>query len=131
MKKNIKKLFFSDLVLGLSTTKKIAYMGLLTAFSVVSNMFLEFRMFDVQFSITIVISALLGIFLGGLPGFLSCLLGDFIGYLFNSFGQLYMPWVGLSTGLIAFISGFIFIYAGESGVDFYRTHGDFKPKLHF
>ena len=114
MQKNIKKLFFSDLVLGFSTTKKIAYIGVLTAFSVVANMFLEFRMYDVQFSFTIAISCLLGIVLGSVFGFTACFVGDFIGYLFNSFGQLYMPWVGLSTGLIAFISGIVFNGFGKT-----------------
>ena len=35
------------------------------------------------------------------------------GYVFNSWGQLYLPWVGLSTGLFAFIAGLMFGDEGE------------------
>ena len=102
-----KKLFFSDLILNSSRTKKIVYIALLTAFSVVTNMFFEFKFFDVQFSFTIVVSVLVGGLIGAIPGFLACMLGDFLGYVYNSWGYVYMPWVGLSTGMIAFIAGII------------------------
>ncbi len=103
----LKRLFFSDLMLRARITKKIAYLGVMTAFSVVTNMLLEFRMFDVQFSLTITVSVIMGILIGALPGFLICFLGDFLGYVFNSWGQLYMPWVGLSTGAMALIAGML------------------------
>lgn len=91
-----------------SVSKKLAFIALFTALNVVSNMLLEIRIFDIQYSLTIVFSFISGLFLGPLYGFLSCLLGDFVGYLVNSWGQLYMPWVGVSTGFFAFISGLIF-----------------------
>lgn len=104
----IKKALFSNLVLKSKKTQVLAYVGVLTAFSVVTQTFLEFSMYDIQFSLTIFVSIFIGILLGGAFGFTACFLGDLIGYLLNSFGGLYMPWVGISTGLMAFIAGFIF-----------------------
>ena len=102
-----KKLFFSELIVNSSRTKRTVYIALLAAFSVVTNMFLEFKFFDVQFSLTIIVSAVIGGLIGAIPGFFACMLGDFIGYVYNSWGYLYMPWVGLSTGMLAFIAGVI------------------------
>lgn len=102
-----KKLFLSELIVNSSRTKRIVYIAMLAAFSVVTNMFLEFKFFDVQFSLTIIVSAIIGGLIGAIPGFLACMLGDFVGYIYNSWGYLYMPWVGLSTGMIAFIAGII------------------------
>ena len=102
-----KKLFLSELIVNASRTKRIVYIALLAAFSVVTNMFLEFKFFDVQFSLTIIVSVIIGGLIGAIPGFFACMLGDLIGYIYNSWGYLYMPWVGLSTGMIAFIAGII------------------------
>lgn len=102
-----KKIFFSELILSKSAGQRIAYVAVIAALSVVSNMFLEFKFFDVQFSITILISALAGIMLGPLSGFAACYIGDFAGYIYNSWGYIYMPWVGLSTGMLAFLGGLI------------------------
>ena len=102
-----KKLFLSELIVNSSRTKRIVYIAMLAAFSVVTNMFLEFKFYDVQFSLTIIVSAIIGGLIGAIPGFLACMLGDFVGYIYNSWGYLYMPWVGLSTGMIAFIAGII------------------------
>ncbi|MBO4251347.1 MAG: ECF transporter S component [Clostridia bacterium] len=103
-----KKLFLSDLIVNSSPTKRTVYIALLAAFSVVTNMFLEFKFFDVQFSLTIIVSVMIGGLIGAIPGFLACMLGDFIGYVYNSWGYLYMPWVGISTGMMAFIAGIVF-----------------------
>ena len=102
------RILFSKFIEESSASRRIAYFAIMTALSVIGNTVLEVRMFDVQFSLTIVISVLCGIVLGGVGGFAACVLGDFIGWLINSFGQLYMPWVSLSTGMIAFISGIVF-----------------------
>ncbi len=102
-----KRVFFSELILSKSAGQRIAYVAVVAALSVVTNMFLEFKFFDVQFSITIVVSALAGILLGPLSGFAACYVGDLAGYLYNSWGMIYMPWVGLSTGMLAFLGGLI------------------------
>jgi uncharacterized membrane protein len=86
---------------------KIAYIAVMTALTVVANMFFEFKLADTQFSLTIVVSALTGILIGPLFGFVACFLGDLVGFLYHSAGLAYMPWVGISMGLVALISGFL------------------------
>ncbi len=78
-----KRLFFSERLRNYSHAKKIATVAVFTALSVVANMFLEMRILDIQFSLTIFFSAITGYFLGPLAGFFACLSGDFIGYVFN------------------------------------------------
>ncbi len=107
------KFLVSDFLRNLSVSKKIAFISLFTAISTLSNMYLEVRIFDVQYSLTIAFSFLNGLFLGPMFGFLSCFLGDLIGYLINNWGQLYMPWVGISTGTFAFISGSVFYFKSK------------------
>ena len=101
-----KRLLFSQTLADKNAAHRIAYIGVVTAFIVAANA-LEFKFFDTQFSFTIVVSALAGIIIGPLFGFVACFVGDLAGYLINSSGMAYMPWVGLSTGLMAFIAGFI------------------------
>ena len=103
----LKKLFSSDLLDGLTKTQKIAYVAVMTALCVVCNMFFEFKFADTQFSLTIFFSALTGMVIGPLYGFVACFLGDLVGFLYNSAGFMYMPWIGLSMGMVAIISGLI------------------------
>ena len=122
MQKNkLKKLFLSELILSANTTKRIVYIALITAFNVVTNMFLEFRMSDTQFSLTIAVSVLSGVLLGPAFGFVACFTGDLLGFIINSWGFMYMPWVGLSTAMTAFIAGMIingvkFKFKGQTAV---------------
>lgn len=109
----MKNLIYSPFLAEKSASKKIAYIALFTAISTVSNMILEARIFDVQFSLTITVSFWSGVFLGPVFGFCSGVLSDFIGYVVNSWGQLYMPWVGISTGGFAVISGLLFLKKSE------------------
>ena len=102
-----KKLIFSDILYYSSHTQKIAYISLMTALLVVCNMFFEFKLADTQFSLTIFFSALTGIVIGPIFGFVACFLGDLVGFLYNSGGFAYAPWIGISMGLIALTSGFI------------------------
>jgi ECF transporter S component (folate family) len=102
-----KRILFSEVILSKSHAQKIAYVGLMTAICIVSNMFLEFKMFDVQFSVTIFASVLTGILIGPLLGFTAAFLGDLIGFFYNSWGMVYMPWVGLSVATMALISGLV------------------------
>ena len=119
----IKNVTFSPFMQKANNTQKIAYLGVMTAFSVVANTFLEIKFSDVQFSLTVFISVCMGFLLGGGSGFLVCFLGDLVGYLFNSMGYLYMIWVGLSTACTALISGIIF-YAIRI-----KIKGEFYVKL--
>ena len=101
-----KRLLFSQTLADKNAAHRIAYIGVVTAFVVAANMF-EFKLFETQFSLTLMISALAGIIIGPLFGFVACFLGDLLGFLVNSSGFAYMPWVGISMGLTAYIAGAI------------------------
>ena len=101
------RLLFSNLLIGKNASHKIAYIGLVTAFVVVANIFFEFKLADTQFSLTLAVSVIAGILLGPVFGFVACFLGDLVGFLYNSAGFVYMPWIGISMGLTALIAGFI------------------------
>ncbi len=105
--KKFEGLFFSDLTKDLSHTQKIAYVAMITAFLVVANMFFEFKFADTQFSITLFACALSGIIIGPVLGFCASFMGDLVGFLFNSGGFMYMPWIGLAMGSVALVSGFV------------------------
>jgi len=88
-----------------SDSQQIAYIAVMTAFCVVTNMFFEFKLAETQFSLTLFMSALAGILIGPIFGFVACFMGDLVGFLYNSAGFAYMPWIGLSMGLTAAIAG--------------------------
>jgi ECF transporter S component (folate family) len=117
MQKRLKRLFLSELMLDASTTQRIAYVAIMTALCVICNMFFEFKLADTQFSLTIFFSAMTGMIIGPVFGFVACFLGDLVGFLYNSGGFMYMPWIGLCMGMVAFISaivvnGFYFKFKG-------------------
>ena len=89
--------------------KKVALIGMLMAFAVISNMFFEFKLLDTQFSLTITVSAVIGFIAGPMLGAGICFLGDLLGFFVNSGGYAYMPWVGLSTAGFALIAGLLSI----------------------
>lgn len=101
-----KRILFSETLATKNTSHKIAYIAVITAFAVAANTF-EFKLFDTQFSLTLLISALAGLLIGPLFGFAACFLGDFIGFLVNSSGYAYYPWIGISMGLVATFAGLI------------------------
>ncbi len=98
------RLFLSETLLDKGLSARIAYIGVVTALCILSNMF-EFKFADTQFSLTVFFSMLAGLLIGPAFGFVAAFLGDGIGYLVNSFGYLYMPWVGLSCAAMALLSG--------------------------
>ena len=102
-----KRVLFSETLAEKRKSHKIAYIAVMTSLIVVANMFFEFKLAETQFSLTLLISALTGIILGPIFGFAACFLGDLVGFLYNSAGFMYMPWVGISMGLTATIAGLI------------------------
>lgn len=104
-KERLEKWLFSKLLRQKNRNHKLAYVALITALVVVANMFFEFKFMDVQFSLTIAVSAFAGILLGPLLGFAACFLGDLVGFLYNSGGFAYMPWIGLSMALTSAFAG--------------------------
>lgn len=101
------RLLFGETLAGKKKSHKIAYIAVMTAFSVVSNMFFEFKLAETQFSFTLVVSALTGILIGPLFGFCACFLGDLVGFLYHNAGFAYLPWIGISMGLTAAITGLV------------------------
>ena len=107
VKSGWKKLLLSETLVGKRDSHKIASIAVMTAFSVVANMFFEFKLAETQFSLTLLVSFLTGIIIGPLFGFVACFLGDLVGFLYHSAGFIYMPWIGLSLGVTAAISGLL------------------------
>ena len=103
-KERWKTLLYSEILLKKTRAARIAYLGVTAALCIIVNMF-EFRFADVQFSLTIFASVLAGILIGPVFGFIAVFLGDLVGYLVNSWGFLYMPWVGISCAAMALIAG--------------------------
>ncbi|MBO5458527.1 MAG: ECF transporter S component, partial [Clostridia bacterium] len=101
------RLLFSDLLAGQSMSRKIAVIGVMTAVMVVANMFFEFKLAETQFSFTLVLSALTGVIIGPLFGFVACFMGDLVGFFYHSAGFAYLPWIGISLGLTAVIAGLV------------------------
>ena len=101
------KVLLSETMAGKGDSHKIAYIAVFTAFCVVSNMFFEFKLAETQFSLTLFLSALTGIIIGPVFGFVACFLGDLVGFLYHSAGFAYMPWIGLSLGVTSMIAGLI------------------------
>ena len=111
MEKNkLKEVFLSKLLVNATKTQIIAYVGVLTALLVVCNMFFEVKFADIQFSLTIFFSVFAGILIGPLFGFVASFLGDLVGFLYNSAGFPYMPWIGIAMGMASFIAGVIVNY---------------------
>ncbi len=98
---------FSPTLANQNASHRIAYIAVVTAMLVVCNMFFEFKLAETQFSFTMLFSALAGIVIGPLFGFCACFLGDLVGFLYNSAGFAYLPWIGISMGLTAAFSGVI------------------------
>lgn len=101
------KILLSPTLADKSAGKRAAYIAVTTALVVVCNMFFEFKLAETQFSFTIVVSSLAGILIGPFFGFVVCFLGDLVGFLYNSGGYAYLPWIGVSMGVTAMLSGFI------------------------
>lgn len=106
MSKNWKKILLSEILIDSKLTRRIAYIAIMAAFTVGCNLF-EIKFADIQFSLTIFISAMTGIIIGPLFGFVASFVGDLVGFLCNSGGFPYMPWIGITMGLVALISGLI------------------------
>lgn len=101
------KLCFSETLKDKNASHKIAYIAVFTAFSVIANMFFEIKFADIQFSFTICVSAIIGIILGPVFGFVASFTGDLVGFLVNSGGYAYMPWIGLAMGVVSLVSGLV------------------------
>jgi|GEM_PF-2430274 len=104
-----RKLLFSDTLEGKSLAKKCAYIGVCVALLAIVNT-LEGKIPSgvIQISLTTYFSLLAGIIVGPAFGFTAGFLGDLVGFLANSGGNAYYPFIGLAMGLTAFIGGVVF-----------------------
>lgn len=113
-KDKCKLLVFSPTLWKMGKSRKIAYVGVATALSVAVNA-LEIKLGVVQFSFTIFFSMFIGVLLGGVAGFCAGFLGDLIGFFIHPMGE-YSPWIGISTGLMAFFAGLcVYVLFSEKG----------------
>ena len=103
-----KRFLFSDTLYGKSVAAKCAYVAVCVALLAVANTVLEFKMADTQFSFTTFFCVVTGVLLGPVFGFVAGFLGDLIGFIANSGGFIYYPWVGIAMGLSAFLGGVVF-----------------------
>ena len=99
----LKTLLFSKTLWQKRKSHKIAYIAVTTALAVAVNA-LEIKLGVAQFSFTIFFSVFSGVLLGGGAGFCAGFLGDLIGFFIHPMGE-YSPWIGISTGLMAFFAG--------------------------
>ena len=102
------RVLFSDTLSDKSFAGKCAYIAVCVALLAVANTVLEFKMMDTQVSFTTFFCILSGILLGPVCGFAAGFLGDLIGFIANSGGFAYYPWVGIAMGLAGFLGGLIF-----------------------
>ena len=115
-----KRICFSKTLLAKNHSHKIAYIAVTTALAVVVNM-LEIKLGGIQFSLTIFTAAFAGLLLGGLSGFCACFIGDMIGFFIHPFGE-YSPWIGISTGLMAFFVGlFLLLPSAKKRLPWYLS----------
>ena len=59
-------------------------------------------------------SALTGAIIGPVYGFVASFLGDLAGFLYNSGGYPYYPWIGIAMGTVSAISGLVMGFGGNS-----------------
>ena len=115
-----KALCFSSFLLKKDIAHKIAYIAVTTALAVLINA-LEIKLTVAQFSFTIFFSAFAGVVLGGVAGFCAGFLGDMIGFFLHPMGE-YSPWIGISTGLMAFFTALcvLLIKGGTTGKIYFK-----------
>ena len=101
----LSKVFSTKFFSSLTVSKKVAYLSLFIAMSVVVNSFLEISMASTKITFTYFVCFFGGFLLGPLPGFLVGFLGDGIGFLLKP--QDVYWFYGLTLGLFGMIAGFI------------------------
>lgn len=101
--------FWKKMLFGCLATKKashqIAYIGVMVALSIVVNVY-SIPLGFIQLSLTMFVSILTGLILGGAFGFTTCFVGDTVGFFIDPKGN-FTPWVGLSMGMAALLAALI------------------------
>lgn len=94
---------------SLSPTQKIVYTAVLCALCVAANCFTYYPVSFICISFTYTVCFVAGYLLGARAGFAVGFIGDMIGGIIAPSGA-YNPLIGLSSGLIGFIAGFVYDY---------------------
>ena len=104
-----KRILFTESFLKLSSAKKLAYVGVFTALSILVNIFLSIDVTPTQkITFNYFASFFCGAFFGPIIGFVICFLGDLLAFLLPLNGGIYWLPTGICSGLLAFIPGIIF-----------------------
>ena len=93
--------------------KTLCYTAVIVALSVVCNVFTVYMSFagSNALSFTYTVCFIAGAFFGPFVGFLVGALGDLLGWVINSTGGAFNPLITLTSGLIGFIPGIVFMIA--------------------
>ena len=102
-----RRLVFSPTLAGKNKSHTIAYIAIFVAINVAVNAIGSVPLGFIQISLTIFVSVLTGIIIGPIFGFVSCFLGDTLGFFMGASGYAWTPWVGLSTAMAALIGGLV------------------------
>ena len=100
--------FFTERFLSMKAAKKIAYVGVFTALSIVVNMFSIDVSPSLKISFNYFLSFFCGVTFGPVIGFAICFIGDLLAFLLPMSGGIYWFPTGICSGLLAFIPGIIF-----------------------
>ena len=105
MSSKLSNCMFTKFFASLSLAKKIAYLAVFIALSVVVNSFIEISTPSTKITFTYFICFFAGFLLGSLPGFAVGFLGDAIGFLLVPQDVYWL--FGLTLGLFGMIAGFV------------------------
>lgn len=99
-----------DVFKKMPASHRVAYVGVMTALSVIVNMFsINIAAGLIKLSFVGVVCVLSGSLFGPLIGFVIGFLGDLISFLTEGSGLAYSPLIGISNGVYAAIAGIVFI----------------------
>lgn len=105
MLSKLSNVVFTRFFASLSAAKKIAYLAVFIALSVVVNSFIEISTPSTKITFTYFVCFFAGFLMGPLPGFLVGFLGDAIGFLLVPQDVYWL--FGLTLGLYGMIAGFV------------------------
>ncbi|MBP5372760.1 MAG: ECF transporter S component [Clostridia bacterium] len=100
---------FPENFLNMTTARKVAYIGIFVALSIVANMFLSIDVTPTfKLTFNYVFCFFSGVIFGPIVGFAISFLGDLLAFLLPLSGGIYWFPTGLCTGLLSFIPGIVF-----------------------
>ena len=92
----------------MTAARKIAFIGVFTALSIVVNMFSIDVSPSLKISFNYFLCFFCGVIFGPVIGFVICFIGDLLAFLLPLGGGIYWLPTGVCSGLLAFIPGLVF-----------------------